>query len=588
MRVVASDVLSQVSWERIKAQKADLTGLHLESLDLRDADLQDAQLAGAWLSGANLTNAQLQGAKLNGAHLAGADLTYADLAGASMVGADLTGAKFNSAKVLNLDLDRANLEKLDVEWETVPWSRIHNWRTATFDPEQRKKLIALFGPAPSGPRVLMVLWEIPPFVAGGTWTACYHFVRDLLRRGADLTIVVPWNAAAIATAPFGTDVKIVALGIQPPQEFHSPYSGDGGVRLSPYGAPSWSPYFGLPPAPSPYGLPGSSWSPYAGAGNVAVDIYGTGLRSGGTDTTNRTPSMRGSVLFRLIDEFRQRFLRYVDGETPDVIHAHDWVTFEAARDGAQLKRVPWIAHVHSTEIERRPEGPDPLIELREQQSLKAASRIVAPSKITREAISSRYRIRAERIDVVPNVLSAERIDADQTGRFESKRVIFLGRLSHQKGLDRFLNVAALLRECTPDIRFEVYGGGNYPVPPEFNFVSFRGALTWERRGEAFRDASVLVVPSRAEPFGMVILEGMLHRVPVIYAKQAGAAEVLTTGIQVDAGDLPALGRDTQRLLDDLVHWENVVEEQAKVITDYPARGYEDALIDLWRTIAKSR
>jgi glycosyltransferase involved in cell wall biosynthesis len=57
---------------------------------------------------------------------------------------------------------------------------------------------------------------------------------------------------------------------------------------------------------------------------------------------------------------------------------------------------------------------------------------------------------------------------------------------------------------------------------------------WDKRGEAFRGASAMVVPSRSEPFGMVILEAMQYRVPVIYPIypiDSGAAEVLENGIK---------------------------------------------------------
>src|SRR5262249_40367739 len=171
MRTVDRSVLTQVSWQRVKANQVDIRGLHLEGLDLRDAELQDAQLSGAWLKGANLINAKLQGAKLDKTDLDDADLTYADLAGASLAGAELRRAKFSRTRVHDLDLDGAHLEALDVDWDTVPWEQIRNWRKANFDPGLKARLIERFGPEPSGPRIVMLMWEIPPFVAGGTWTA---------------------------------------------------------------------------------------------------------------------------------------------------------------------------------------------------------------------------------------------------------------------------------------------------------------------------------------------------------------------------------------------------------------------------------
>lgn len=621
MRVVRKDVLTQVSWQQLKADGVDLAGLHLEGMDLRDAELRDAHLEGVWLTGAKLNAAKMQGAQLDGAHLEGADLTYADLAGASLANANLRGAKFNRALVFDLDLSNALLQGLDVDWETIPWEQSRNWRSANFDPELRDKLNQRFGPAPSGPRVLMLMWEIPPFVAGGTWTASYHFVRNLLRRGADLTIVVPWNDASILTAPFGSEVKVVPMGIRLPQKLVSPYmSADVGAYASgsgpslPYGQPAWSAYgppawspYG-PPVWSPYGSPARSpdgspawspygppaWSPYSwlsprggrGSGGPAWSPYGetfdpyTSYAQVQSRRGARS-SMEGSILLRLIDEFRDRLLRYVANESPDVIHAHDWVTFEAAREAARRKEIPWIAHVHSIEIERRPEGPDPLVARMEQRSLAAATAVVAPSKITSRRIFDHYQIAPELVHIVPNVLSPARIEAEETGRFESARVVFFGRLSHQKGLDRFLNVAQMLRQRISDAEFHVYGSGYYPVPT--GIATFHGPLSWDRRSEAFRDASILVVPSRAEPFGMVILEAMFHRVPVIYPLDSGAAEVLSSGVRLDANEISTIANEAEKLLTDLFHWENVVEAQIAEITQYPSRGFEQALIDLWHS-----
>src|SRR6185295_10501288 len=117
------------------------------------------------------------------------------------------------------------------------------------------------------PKVLMLMWEIPPFVAGGTWTACYHLVRNLRRAGADVTVVVPWAESLIVSQPFGPEVRVVPLGIVPP-EFATPAGtiyaqGIYGARVgswSTYGtAPSWSVY-GSAPTWSPYGAT-PSWSP---------------------------------------------------------------------------------------------------------------------------------------------------------------------------------------------------------------------------------------------------------------------------------------------------------------------------------------
>jgi glycosyltransferase involved in cell wall biosynthesis len=599
VRTVREEVLSQVSWQRVNADSADLRGAKLDGLDLRDAELRDAQLDHASLNRANLTNAKLQGAKLDDAHLAEADLTYADLAGASLARAELKDATFSRTKVLDLNLDQAKLEGIKVDADTVPWEQTRNWRTASYSTELWDKLIARF-PAPSGPHIVMLMWEIPPFVAGGTWTACYHLVRNLLHRGARLTIVVPWDEAAILTAPFGNEVKVVPMGIRLPEAttsvgtsraspypepvcspyataFRSPY---GGPPWSPYGGPPWSAYGGMF-----RGAPEPPWSPYSWMrrpGLGGFDPYGPypAMRA----RRDTRASMQGSLLFRLIGEFRNRFQRYIAKEPADLIHAHDWVTFEAAREGAQPTSIPWVAHVHSIEIERQPAAPDELIKRIERRALASANAIVVPSNVTARRVAEQYGRDPSLIHVVPNVLSPEPIDPHDTGRFESGRVIYLGRLSHQKGIDRFLDIAAALRHRVGDLTFDVFGSGEVPAQL-YPDVRFHGALGWARRNEAFRDASLLIVPSRAEPFGMVIPEGMQHRVPVIYPADAGAAEVLQSGIRVSMDDSQSVLMQAERVLTDLSYWEDVVEQQLTEVTQYANRGFEQGLITLWDRLA---
>jgi len=167
------------------------------------------------------------------------------------------------------------------------------------------------------------------------------------------------------------------------------------------------------------------------------------------------------------------------------------------------------------------------------------------------------------------------------GRFESHRVIFLGRFSRQKGVDRFCDVADRVRNSNFTADFVAYGDG----PERWRFVQHGitspGALGWDVRGTAFRAASALVVPSRAEPFGMVILEAMQHRVPVIYPAESGAAEVIQSGVKITGGDTAAMADAVMRLLGNLGVWEEAVVAAAQEVERYPERGHEDRLIAVW-------
>ncbi|HEX7435514.1 MAG TPA: pentapeptide repeat-containing protein, partial [Caldimonas sp.] len=285
VRSVDPSVLRQATWQWAKLNKARFGGpRELRELDFRDAFLHDADFTDCDLSGGLFANAHLNGATLERATLVGADLSHADLAGASLVGADLREATLFNAKVMQMDIAGAKMRQARLDADTMPWELIVNWRRAELDDALRARLIERYGDEPSGPKVLMLMWEVPPFVAGGTWTACFHLVRNLRRRGADVTVVVPWAESLLVSQPFGSEVRVVALGIVPPELVSpagpagfSPYGGYGGGPTY-GGAPTWSPYGGTP-SWSAYGA-APSWSPYAATPSWSP--YGNAPRSWGT------------------------------------------------------------------------------------------------------------------------------------------------------------------------------------------------------------------------------------------------------------------------------------------------------------------
>jgi glycosyltransferase involved in cell wall biosynthesis len=289
----------------------------------------------------------------------------------------------------------------------------------------------------------------------------------------------------------------------------------------------------------------------------------------------------GSVLFRLIGEFSRRYETWLRDHPADVIHAHDWVCFPAARAASAATGTPWVAHFHSTEAERQPGTADPLTEQIERAAAIGATRLIAPGEGTRAKVIA-YGADPARIAAVPNSLSEGAAPTADMGRFETRRVVFLGRLSPQKGVDRFCDLADALRARGVRARFEVFGDGDDSQMVRQRGLEWHAAIPWQDRGQAFRGASVLVVPSRAEPFGMVILEAMQHRVPVIYPNHSGAAEVLKSGIAADPADIDGMADHVARLLDNMEAWEALVRSEAEEIGHYRDRNWEDRVMAVWQ------
>jgi len=656
MRHVDTESLRNISWQGLELYKADLSGLDLSGFDFRDSKLEDTDFRGSNLSGARFNAAILNGSKFDGANLSGANLEYADLAGASLKEANLRSAILHHIKVLNTDITRAKLEGTHFVWERINWELFKNWRDAFIEPRIRERLLETYGPPASGPRVLMLMWEFPPFVSGGGWTAAYHLVKNLRKLGADIVIMVPWSASKVSPFVFGNEVELIPIGSTPEAD------------LSAY----------------------SAYSAYDETSGRSLSQY--------SSSYGRVMARRR--LINHVSEFTRNSVETACDQHVrfDVIHAHDWLTFKAAESIANLSKTPWVAHFHSIEADRRKDTPDRSVVNIERESCRSAGSIVVPSNLTKRRLVNMYDADEHKITVAPNCLSSGRSFTYMTGDFGNSRVLFVGRLSWQKGPDIFVNIALRVRGVMPQSQFTMFGRGdeekklaalieqltpqnpikirgvgkgnyNYyyyqrierierinfsaedhrierlseltpvnleevetilfergftavPVQLEdpYNyrvtlnerrddfhlhyliktdylsqyrtrpdtFISLKGFVNWEDRDLAFDGATVLVVPSRHEPFGMVILEAMQYGVPVVFSKNAGVAEVIRSGITFDSEDVDDAAQKILDLLSDRSRWQEVVETQLEEISQYPARGLEGVILEIWRKAAGTK
>jgi len=129
-----------------------------------------------------------------------------------------------------------------------------------------------------------------------------------------------------------------------------------------------------------------------------------------------------------------------------------------------------------------------------------------------------------------------------------KVVLFLGRLTEQKGPAQFLHAAKKVLSKNPDVLFVVAGKGEL-LPLLINMslelgisgsVRFLGYVPEEEQRKIYKLADVYVMPSTSEPFGITALEAMSSGVPVIISKTSGVAEIVKSAIKVDFWDINAM------------------------------------------------
>lgn len=242
----------------------------------------------------------------------------------------------------------------------------------------------------------------------------------------------------------------------------------------------------------------------------------------------------------------------------DVVHAHDWLTVPAGIVAARVSGKPLVLHVHACEYDRSGENVNAQVRDIEQLGLDAADRVICVSHFTANVLRRRYRIDPAKLRVVHNaVMHHEQVTAWRAPKtIPEPIVLFLGRVTFQKGPDYFLEAASRVLKVFPGVKFVMSGSGDMlPTMVERTArlgiarnVHFTGFLRGRDVEKMYAMASIYVMPSVSEPFGISPLEALALDVPVIVSRQSGVAEILTSALKVDFWDVDDLANKIIALL----------------------------------------
>ncbi|MGV6814755.1 MAG: glycosyltransferase [Phycisphaerales bacterium] len=254
----------------------------------------------------------------------------------------------------------------------------------------------------------------------------------------------------------------------------------------------------------------------------------------------------GSDLFGDAQQYARLVAALGMVERFDVIHAHDWLTYPA---GLLLKAItgkPLVCHIHATEFDRSGEHINQGVYDIERAGMNGADRVIAVSRLTKAIVHSKYGVPDERIDVVYNGVAQDDIQPARGAAIEKgdRIVLFLGRITMQKGPEYFIQAAKRVLEKEDRVKFVVAGSGDMAVRMIEHAaaigighkVLFTGFLRGRDVDRVYQMADCYVMPSVSEPFGIAPLEAIRNDVPVIVSKQSGVAEVLTHALKVDFWD----------------------------------------------------
>jgi len=262
----------------------------------------------------------------------------------------------------------------------------------------------------------------------------------------------------------------------------------------------------------------------------------------------------------------------LDGKV-DVFHAHDWLVANAGIGLKHVFRKPLLATMHSTEIGRRNGihfDYERMIHETEAWLTYEAWRVICCSDYMISHVRWAFGLPADKLVMVPNGVDAEayaKIGNDDLGRFrgkfalpEEKIVLFVGRLVHEKGVHVLVNAVPKVLEKV-NAKFIIVGNGYMKeqlsnIVKNMGFahkVMFTGFVDDETLKKLQKCADVSVVPSLFEPFGIVALEAMAARSPVVVSDTGGLSEIVehdVTGVKVYADNPESLAWGITKVLTD--------------------------------------
>jgi glycosyltransferase involved in cell wall biosynthesis len=312
-------------------------------------------------------------------------------------------------------------------------------------------------------------------------------------------------------------------------------------------------------------------------------------------TTSMPPSPHG--LLTILRELRRN---------PDVAHLHGvgHPMVDIAAICCQILGIDYIFTCHGLPLASNPHQPqirvlyrayEQLIGLR---TLKHATFVIAVShRIARSLELMGIAPRKIRVSyLVPKVKAIPSVgvsfrDLNQIPA-ERKIILFIGSISHRKGADLAIQIASTLLSLRRDFVLCLIGqdGG---IMNEIlcktrelhitQYVKIMGRVTSSVRDSALETCDLVLFPSRDEPYGLVPLEAIAHRKPVLVSMHSGVAELLKSSKLIfDPYQIESAARTINEILENPGMTEGLVNEASKSIESISAEESEAVYEELSR------
>lgn len=244
---------------------------------------------------------------------------------------------------------------------------------------------------------------------------------------------------------------------------------------------------------------------------------------------------RALVLFRELDN------------NLDIIHGHDWLVFWVSKVLKHSFTTPLIYTIHATEFGRNQgiyNDMQRYINDLEWYASFEAWKLIVCSQYMNNEVRNLFQVPEDKAVVIGNGVNEENYRGDSSPAYrdfyaspDEDIVFYVGRIVREKGIQVLIQAIPEILKTNPKTKFVIAGKGPYldnlRSLAEYLGVAervyFTGFISDRERNNLYRIADVAVFPSLYEPFGIVALEAMVTRTPVIVSEVGGLAEFVRDG-----------------------------------------------------------
>lgn len=374
-------------------------------------------------------------------------------------------------------------------------------------------------------KVLMLGWEFPPNSVGGLGTHTYEIVKALSKKGIKIRLLLPYEQHYPVD---GVEFEAVPMNFV--TGAYSTFSGSSGSRIY---------------------------------GDVASEIRSYAA---------------GALLIAMRKDF-------------DIIHANDWLTGIAGVEIKKKTGKPLVLTIHSTEYDRTAGHPWGFIRDAEKFAIDNADLVIAVSERLRQQLISVYKCDPDKITVIHNAIDASKFSGISSQN-KPRILLYVGRLSIQKGIDHLIRAFKIVSGEDKDVLLYIAGEG-----PELkglieltmdlglqDRVIFLGRVRDEEIEYLYSLASVFIMPSVSEPFGITALEAVASGTPTIISAQSGVSEILKNTIKVDFWDSQNMADAILGLLKYPSVKETMSSEAYKELSNMTWENRADRFIEVYKKI----